>query len=80
MGHMTSTVRPLPTMTIVWHFKTTILCMLFHGLIKCPFACQKVYHTILYTQYNVMHVHCSTQLGASHDQWDSSVHGIFCYH
>ena len=61
MGHMASTVRPLPTMTIVWHFKRTMLCMLFHGLIKCAFACQKVYHTILYTQYIIMLCMCIVQ-------------------
>jgi hypothetical protein len=56
--------------------------MLFHGLIKCTFACQKVcmVYTILYTQYDVMHVHCLSmhatyivpgQVGLKH------VHGIF---
>jgi hypothetical protein len=45
-------------MNIVWHFARTMLCMLFHGLIKCTFACQIAWYTILYTQYDVMHVHC----------------------
>jgi hypothetical protein len=54
---MASAVRQLPTMNIVWHFARTVLCMLFHGLIKCTFACQIAWYTILYTQYDVMHVH-----------------------